>query len=784
MASLQGIENPAKLALLSQQRTTNAPQHVFDASQFKLAVDQDVSANVIEKLQKEFGDDMAGAIDKFLDVEQKTSKHSENVDKNEATTKAQDIDPNADPFGRKAFVVRDRFWDKVKRQHVIQKPAKPRAESKKHKKPIILVRRDYQENMIDFTTALVISGAVLRNALRHIFRGAAGFTLTESDSTELTPGFMFWARPELELLVEHYRSVQDRQSAFEIDAALKFIASEFEELLSVIPTLLPHSITFEYLWAILPPDCLVVGKDYLNFHCIWCVRNHSIEQTQDGVFLTMNAEYLMWDGSKVGKVETALRIPLFAGVKLISDLSYIPLKYHQRRGEIIKSVRERSSSALEFWTPEFRHLEHHGTGIAEVYDKVEPYPFSGRVIIDPKMMQQMQPANKVMPRARNIGEPRTISRTCIADLTTDEQKPEILTTLLTEVGKTTTAGINEPPPRIPRMRRSRGFTTYHFDDGHSDDDASALVHKDKNAPPKIPELSEVQMLLVSGLLYGYSLREGKWGAFAIDRVAPIVWNSTIFTSLVLTPSLKDTIYRLVTAHTLNTTSFDDFVTGKGRGLIGLFFGPPGAGKTLTAEAIAETAKMPLYAVSSGALGHEATQIHERLSVILKLAGHWKAVLLLDEADVFLAQRRVEDIERNAIVSIFLRELEYYGGILLLTTNQVEVIDEAFQSRIHLSLRYPSLDAPARLKIWRNFMEIARGSKGINVDVDEGVLEELADIPLNGRQIKNTVSIAVKIATTTESHTLTAESLKDTIRLLQHSPFSNTKVEVTTTNRAY
>jgi SpoVK/Ycf46/Vps4 family AAA+-type ATPase len=69
-----------------------------------------------------------------------------------------------------------------------------------------------------------------------------------------------------------------------------------------------------------------------------------------------------------------------------------------------------------------------------------------------------------------------------------------------------------------------------------------------------------------------------------------------------------------------------------------------------------------------------------LSVILKLAGHWKAVLLLDEADVFLAQRTITDIERNAIVSIFLRELEYYQGILLLTTNQVDVIDEAFQSK--------------------------------------------------------------------------------------------------------
>ncbi|TDZ74844.1 hypothetical protein CTRI78_v000413 [Colletotrichum trifolii] len=82
--------------------------------------------------------------------------------------------------------------------------------------------------------------------------------------------------------------------------------------------------------------------------------------------------------------------------------------------------------------------------------------------------------------------------------------------------------------------------------------------------------------------------------------------------------------------------------------------------------------MPLYAVSGGARGHEVAQMHDRLSGILKLASHWKAVLLLDEADVFLAQRTITDIERNAIVSIFLRELEYYQGILPLTTNQAEV----------------------------------------------------------------------------------------------------------------
>jgi hypothetical protein len=185
---------------------------------------------------------------------------------------------------------------------------------------------------------------------------------------------MFWARPELDLLAAHYRSINDKKATFEMDAALSFIDSEYSEMLSILPTLLPHSITFEYLWAILPSDCLLVGKNRLNFDSIWCVRSHVVEKTQEGIFLNMTAEYLVWDGTKVGRVDQALRIPIFTGVKLISDLPYIPLKYHPRREDVIREVKERSSKALEFWKPEFRHQEHHGTGIAEVYDKVEPYP--------------------------------------------------------------------------------------------------------------------------------------------------------------------------------------------------------------------------------------------------------------------------------------------------------------------------------------------------------------------------------------------------------------------------
>lgn len=80
-----------------------------------------------------------------------------------------------------------------------------------------------------------------------------------------------------------------------------------------------------------------------------------------------------------------------------------------------------------------------------------------------------------------------------------------------------------------------------------------------------------------------------------------------------------------------------------------------------AESVAEFTKRPLYAVSSGELGTNPTALEENLGRILDVATAFRAVLLLDEGDVFLEQRSLQDINRNALVSIFLRLMEYYQG---------------------------------------------------------------------------------------------------------------------------
>lgn len=163
-------------------------------------------------------------------------------------------------------------------------------------------------------------------------------------------------------------------------------------------------------------------------------------------------------------------------------------------------------------------------------------------------------------------------------------------------------------------------------------------------------------------------------------IAPIRWNPEVFEQVVLPGGKKELIELLVREQSSTNDKFDDFVENKGRGLIGLLSGPPGVGKTLTVEAIAEIAQRPLYTISSGELGVAADKIDEKLEEILQIAEVWETIVLLDEADVFLVQRGEADLSHNAVVSVFLRRLEYYRGILLLTTNRADTMDAAFESK--------------------------------------------------------------------------------------------------------
>lgn len=93
------------------------------------------------------------------------------------------------------------------------------------------------------------------------------------------------------------------------------------------------------------------------------------------------------------------------------------------------------------------------------------------------------------------------------------------------------------------------------------------------------------------------------------------------------------------------------------------------------------------------------------------------------------------------MQVFLRILEYYEGILFLTTNRVDNIDAAFQSRIHISLAYGDLSVSSRRHVWSNFLSASSKAHAFS-DHD---LDELAAHAMNGREIKNVLKTAKLLA---------------------------------------
>ncbi|KAI1086293.1 P-loop containing nucleoside triphosphate hydrolase protein [Rostrohypoxylon terebratum] len=183
--------------------------------------------------------------------------------------------------------------------------------------------------------------------------------------------------------------------------------------------------------------------------------------------------------------------------------------------------------------------------------------------------------------------------------------------------------------------------------------------------------------------------------------------------------------------------FDDFL--KGKGLITLLAGPPGVGKTLTAESIAEELKRPLYKISAGDLGIESRDVEQALKDVLDRCSHWNAVLLIDEADIFLETRSSNNLARNELVTIFLTLLEYYQGVLFLTTNTVRRIDPAFESRIDIIMTLDNHGQDARRQIWSKTLP------SDSVDLSLSDFDNLSKWIVNGRQIKSAIKTARIIA---------------------------------------
>ncbi|KAK7747874.1 hypothetical protein SLS53_001125 [Cytospora paraplurivora] len=407
------------------------------------------------------------------------------------------------------------------------------------------------------------------------------------------------------------------------------------------------------------------------------LEEYEYMENQCGKFLRLRADCVDYSGKGFGRHREPIDIPEFIGVKKIDTLNAFPLNFHEDKEAIVEHLVRRGQIFESLAGHHYKAYD--GTAITWDREGNEvPIQITGRIVVD---IQSFNRSN--MWRRRHL-----------SDWNAKDQE------------------------RLQQHKQEHGLS----DDGQL-------------------KLSPYYLMLARSRTRGYSLKRKEWLDFFVEQVDEIQWNNNAFEKLVLPGDQKELILAFSESQLEGGATFDDVISGKGKGIICLLSGPPGVGKTLTAEAVAENLRVPLHTLSSGDLGSDPWEVENGLSRILELVARWNAILLLDECDIFLEARSTHDLERNKVVSIFLRTLEYYEGILFMTTNRVDNIDAAFQSRIHVSLEYPDLTAESRAQIWRNFIAAAK----VKPEITEQDVDDLSKLKLNGRQIKNILKTSQLLA---------------------------------------
>ncbi|KAM0434029.1 hypothetical protein ACHAPT_003973 [Fusarium lateritium] len=588
------------------------------------------------------------------------------------------------------------------------------AENEETQKYAVIIRKkkpkEADSNKPLIIDSLVIQSPYLKRVLGKVFDGYPGIFCGVSRLKFHAPFECFVHRWD-RFSAAKDDMAYDEQTREHVTLLYKIMKEELGEIIQLREDYFKNrAVAFEHIWTLFPPGCTVWGAEKGKPVAVRFNSGHFGKNGCGVTFYILQCKVIDWDGKYMGWTDLTMRIPEFFGTVPFSELACYPLEYHPRLDAAKELLTQRGRKFDEL--AGYCYKSYNGTAIWHVNsEKTRKETVQSRIVIDGANWEKLNPDHVVWLNPIHSSE----------NFTSDDE----------EDGSETDAGRSQRPP-----------------------------------------LTEDQLLMTYPMVRGYSLKNKRWMEFFIDDVSDVKFNDQAFESLVLPKDQKDLILAFAESQVKFKNVFDDIISGKGKGIIMLLSGGPGIGKTLTAESVAEEMKVPLYIMSAGDLGSDAYDIEENLGRILEMVANWNAVLLLDECDVFLEARSPHDIERNRIVSIFLRTLEYYEGILFLTTNRVKNIDAAFQSRIHMSLEYPPLDRSSRESVWRGFLNRAvsldakvAGSAAHNITDDE--TKALAGLELNGRQIKNVLKTANLLACH-KGQKLSFEHLRTVLRVEGHS----------------
>ncbi|GAB1211158.1 hypothetical protein ATERTT37_000270 [Aspergillus terreus] len=590
-------------------------------------------------------------------------------------------------------------------------------------------------------------------------------------------------------------AAQAKRERDELRCLVEFMTCDMRDIFDIKRQIMSRTleeIAFEHLWQLYKPGDLV----YRNFHddpsrrqayrvlhvtggrvCFdtkkmsyfdpvsdraWETESDDDRKCRDtmkrsGMQMTnfiIDCFYLESDGVRLAPRPKRFTITPYTGTRPITSLALRPLQFDPHREMVEKELVARGARFMQL--AHRKHMMYHGTTIEEAMHsqykyrnyRIEAIEIHGEVIVDQEAgVMHFQ----------------------------DEYSSFSLRTGGGIIIAHTEADRREVSDFFPQ-KTDGDWVTDVMDDSIFEEyrQSEYVMNTDLLTTRMIAgtDLPDDQLLLLPPRVYGYSLLDRRWVAFNVSLLQEISPEDSQrkrnkMEELVLPNEHKMVLQALITNqvriphpssshHAYVQEQFSmDVVPAKGKGLIILLHGAPGVGKTSTAECIAIELNRPLLPITCGHIGTTAPEAEAKLEEFCKLAHRWRCVLLLDEADVFLAKRERGDVKRNSLVSVFLRVLEYFSGVIILTTNRVGEFDEAFRSRIHVCLYYPKLEERQTKEIWEKNIQRIRDS-GLNIDLEEKKIRKFADNHWrqnlerptrrwNGRQIKNAFQTAIALA---------------------------------------
>jgi hypothetical protein len=477
------------------------------------------------------------------------------------------------------------------------------------------------------------------------------------------------------------RSLDDRdrlaKSITHLEVLVDFIRSDLGEALELrrsIKAGTVEKIAFDELWHLFEPGEFIFGTersgapDYLRLYRVWCSRGGRQELAQESWKLAPQEinkapkerqTTTQWrhklivdcwgtgfDGTNYGPTDVQLYITPYDGEKPIVELDVYPARFHPQHEQLFDLLLKRGKRFREMDGVVHKTYE----GLSKLPSK-DTEEVQGEVVIDFKTGYRYS----------------------------DEEFPKLGSV---DFSSSYNAFQNETFETVDCGISGCKDCTYNYHDHEYDlsrfekfqtMNAHLLQLKNKEHDPILKE----HLLILPKYMLAYVFRSRSWNWLDVDYVRDIdedeAREESGFDELVLPRGHKELVLALVKNHSSGPKKKEkgknqsepqprpqlragdqqtsmDLVRGKGKGLIILLHGTPGVGKTSTAETVAAYTRRPLYPITCGDVGQTPEEVEKKMEQHFKLAHRWGCVLLLDEADVFLAKREKGDIVRNGLVS--------------------------------------------------------------------------------------------------------------------------------------